>query len=82
MGRMPRIPVDIGSRSSKCVILDDGRPLTSGGIETGSDILKTAHAVVEATVPRRAGPWGEYGMPLPGGKVDHPKVEDMAFVVA
>ena len=45
--------IDIGSRSSKCVILEDGKLLTYGSIETGPNIVKTAQAVVEAAVQRR-----------------------------
>ena len=74
--------IDIGSRSSKCVILDDGKLLTYGTIETGPNILKTAQAVVEAAVQRRAGKWGEYRMKLPETKVDHLKLEDMACIVS
>jgi predicted CoA-substrate-specific enzyme activase len=74
--------IDIGSRSSKCVILDDGKLLTYGTIETGPNITKTAQAVVEAAVHRRAGKWGEYRMPLPETKVDHLKIEDMACIVS
>jgi predicted CoA-substrate-specific enzyme activase len=74
--------IDIGSRSSKCVILDDGELLTYGTIETGPNILKTAQAVVEAAVHRRTGKWGEYRMPLPETKVDHLKIEDMAYIVS
>jgi predicted CoA-substrate-specific enzyme activase len=74
--------IDIGSRSSKCVILEDGKLLTYGSIETGPNILKTAQAVVEAAVHRRAGKWGEYRMPLPDVKVDHLKIEDMACIVS
>jgi predicted CoA-substrate-specific enzyme activase len=74
--------IDIGSRSSKCVILEDGKLLTYGTIETGPNILKTAQAVVEAAVQRRAGKWGEYRMPLPETKVDHLKIEDMACIVS
>ena len=74
--------IDIGSRSSKCVILDDGQLLTYGSIETGPNIIKTAQAVVEAAVNRRTGLWGEYRMPLPDMKVDHLKIEDMAYIVS
>jgi predicted CoA-substrate-specific enzyme activase len=74
--------IDIGSRSSKCVILEDGRLLTYGTIETGPNIVKTAQAVVEAAVHRRTGKWGEYRMPLPETKVDHLKIEDMACIVS
>jgi predicted CoA-substrate-specific enzyme activase len=74
--------IDIGSRSSKCVILDDKKLLTYGSIETGPNILKTAHAVVDAAVHRRTSLWGEYRMPLPDVKVDHLKIEDMACIVS
>jgi (R)-2-hydroxyacyl-CoA dehydratese activating ATPase len=74
--------IDIGSRSSKCVILEDGKLLTYGTIETGPNIINTAQAVVEAAVQRRAGKWGEYRMPLPETKVDHLKLEDMACIVS
>jgi predicted CoA-substrate-specific enzyme activase len=74
--------IDIGSRSSKCVILEDGELLTYGTIETGPNVVKTAQLVVEAAVQRRAGKWGEYRMPLPETKVDHLKLEDMAYIVS
>jgi predicted CoA-substrate-specific enzyme activase len=74
--------IDIGSRSSKCVIMEDGHLLTYGTIETGPNIVKTAQAVVEAAVHRRPGKWGEYRMPLPETKVDHLKIEDMAYIVS
>ena len=74
--------IDIGSRSSKCVILDDGKLLTYGSIETSPNITKTAQAVVDAAVHRSTGLWGEYRMQLPDVKVDHLKIEDMAFIVS
>jgi predicted CoA-substrate-specific enzyme activase len=74
--------IDIGSRSSKCVILDDGQLLTYGSIETSPNIAKTSQAVVDAAVHRSTGLWGEYRMPLPDVKVDHLKIEDMAFIVS
>jgi predicted CoA-substrate-specific enzyme activase len=74
--------IDIGSRSSKCVIMEDGKLLTYGTIETGPNIHKTAQAVVEAAVQRRAGKWGDYRMTLPDTKVDHLKIDDMAFIVS
>jgi predicted CoA-substrate-specific enzyme activase len=74
--------IDIGSRSSKCVILEDGKLLTYGSIETGPNIHKTAHAVVDAAVQRRTSMWGEYRMPLPETKVDHLKIEDMTYIVS
>jgi predicted CoA-substrate-specific enzyme activase len=74
--------IDVGSRSSKCVILEDGKLLTYGSIETGPNIVKTAQAVVEAAVKRSTGIWGEYRMKLPKAKVDHLTIEDMAFIVS
>jgi (R)-2-hydroxyacyl-CoA dehydratese activating ATPase len=74
--------IDVGSRSTKCVILDDGKLLTYGSIETGPNIVKTAQAAVDAAVHRRAGKWGEYRMPLPDVKVDHLRIEDMACIVS
>ena len=74
--------IDIGSRSSKCVILDDGKLLTYGSIETGPNIQKTAIAVVEAAIRRQTGLWGAYRMALPDVKVDHLKLEDMACIVS
>ena len=74
--------IDIGSRSSKCVILEDGKLLTYGSIETGPNILKTAYEVVEAAIHRKKGMWGEYRMTLPDVKLDHLTIEDMAFIVS
>jgi predicted CoA-substrate-specific enzyme activase len=74
--------IDIGSRSSKCVILEDGKLLTYGSIETGPNIQKTAQAVVDAAVHRQTSLWGEYRMPLPEKKVDHLKIEDMTYIVS
>jgi len=74
--------IDIGSRSSKCVILDDGQLLTYGSIESGPNIGKTAEAVVDAAVHRRTSLWGEYRMRLPDVKVDHLTIEDMAYIVS
>jgi predicted CoA-substrate-specific enzyme activase len=74
--------IDIGSRSSKCVILDEGQLLTYGSIETGPNIVKTAQAVVDATVNRRTSLWGEYRMQLPDVKVDHLKIDNMACIVS
>jgi predicted CoA-substrate-specific enzyme activase len=74
--------IDIGSRSSKCVILDDGELLTYGSIESGPNIAKTAEAVVDAAVHRRTSLWGEYRMSLPDVKVDHLKIADMACIVS
>jgi predicted CoA-substrate-specific enzyme activase len=74
--------IDVGSRSTKCVILDDGKLLTYGSIETGPNIVKTAQAAVDAAVHRRAGKWGDYRMPLPDEKVDHLTIEDMDSIVS
>jgi len=74
--------LDIGSRSTKCVILDDGQMLTYGTIETGSDSVKTAYAAVDAAVHRRIELWGEYRIELPDVRTDHLKIEDMACVIA
>jgi predicted CoA-substrate-specific enzyme activase len=74
--------LDIGSRSTKCVILDDGQLLTYGSIETGSDSVTTAHAAVDAAVHRRIEFWGEFRMKLPKAKTDHLKIKDMACIIA
>ena len=74
--------IDIGSRSSKCVIMEDGKLLTYGTIESGPNILKTAQAVVDAAVNRTTSKWGDYRMPMPDVKVDHLKIEDMAYIVS
>jgi predicted CoA-substrate-specific enzyme activase len=74
--------IDIGSRSSKCVILDNGELLTYGTIATFPDIDKTAQAVVDAAVQRQTSLWGEYRMPLPDVRVDHLTIEDMDCIVS
>jgi len=79
---MMTMGIDVGSRSTKCVILEDGKLLTYGSIETGPNIVKTAQAAVEAAVNRRTGIWGDYRMKLPDVKVDHLKIEDMDFIVS
>jgi predicted CoA-substrate-specific enzyme activase len=79
---MMTMGIDVGSRSTKCVILEDGKLLTYGSIETGPNIVETAQKAVEAAVKRRTGMWGEYRMKLPDVKVDHLKIEDMAFIVS
>jgi predicted CoA-substrate-specific enzyme activase len=79
---MMTMGIDVGSRSTKCVILEDGELLTYGSIETGPNIVKTAQAAVAAAVNRSTGIWGEYRMKLPDAKVDHLKIEDMAYVVS
>jgi (R)-2-hydroxyacyl-CoA dehydratese activating ATPase len=74
--------IDVGSRSSKCVILDDGELLTYGTTPTFPDINRTAQGVVDAAVKRQTGLWGEYRMTLPDVEVDHLKVEDMDYIVS
>jgi len=74
--------IDVGSRSTKCVILDDGEMLTYGVIETGADSVKTSQAAVDAAVHRRIELWGEYRIKLPDVKTDHLTIEDMAYVIA
>jgi predicted CoA-substrate-specific enzyme activase len=74
--------IDVGSRSSKCVILDDGQLLTYGTTPTFPNIEKTTQAVVNAAVQRETGLWGEYRMPLPDVKVDHLTIEDMDCIVS
>jgi predicted CoA-substrate-specific enzyme activase len=74
--------IDVGSRSTKCVILDDGHLLTYGLIETGTDDRKTIHDAVDAAVRRRIELWGGYRITLPEVKTDHLTIGDMAFVVA
>ena len=74
--------LDIGSRSAKCVILDDGRLLTYGQVETGPDSTKAANVAVDAAVHRRTEFWGENRMPLPDVRTDHLLIEDMDCIVA
>lgn len=74
--------IDIGSRSAKCVILDDGLLLTYGQVETGPDSAKTAYVAVDAAIHRRSDRWGENRMPLPDVRTDHLRIEDMDFIVA
>jgi predicted CoA-substrate-specific enzyme activase len=74
--------LDIGSRSAKCVILQDGELLTYGKIETGPDSAKTAYAAVDAAIHRRSELWGENRLQLPDVDTTHLSVEDMACIVA
>ena len=74
--------LDIGSRSAKCVILEDGQLLTYSNIETGPDSAKTAYVAVDAAVHRRSDLWGENRMQMPDVKTDHLGIEDMEYVVA
>ena len=72
--------IDIGSRSTQCVILKDGRLLTYGNIETGPESAKTAFAAVEAAVHRQGELWGEHRLPLPDVKTEHLRIEDMDYI--
>lgn len=74
--------IDIGSRSTQCVILEDGQLLTYGNIETGPNSTETARAAVEAAIHRRDELWGEYRMQLPNTDTSHLRIEDMAYIVA
>jgi benzoyl-CoA reductase subunit A len=74
--------IDVGSRSAKCVILEDGELLTYGKIETGPESAKTAYAVVDATIHRRSELWGENSLRLPDVDTAHLRIEDMACIVA
>jgi predicted CoA-substrate-specific enzyme activase len=74
--------LDIGSRSTQCVILEDGQLLTYGNIETGPESAKTAYAAVEAAIHRRGELWGENRMQLPDVKTDQLRIEDMDYIVA
>jgi predicted CoA-substrate-specific enzyme activase len=74
--------LDIGSRSAKCVIMDDGRLLTYGQVETGPDSAKTAYVAVDAAIHRKTDLWGENRMPLPDVRTDDLSIEDMDCIVA
>lgn len=74
--------LDIGSRSAKCVILQDAQLLTYGQIETGPDSARTAYAAVDAAVHRRSERWGEYHLQLPDVKTDQLAIEDMDYIVS
>jgi len=74
--------IDIGSRSTQCVILEDGQLLTYGNIETGPNSAENACAAVEAAIHRRDELWGEYRMQLPNTDTSHLRIEDMAYIVA
>jgi predicted CoA-substrate-specific enzyme activase len=74
--------LDIGSRSTQCVILEDGQLLTYGNIETGPESAKTAFAAVDAAVHRRSELWGQNRLPMPDIKTDHLRIEDMDYIVA
>jgi len=74
--------IDIGSRSTQCVILEDGQLLTYGNIETGPNSTENSRAAVEAAIHRRDELWGEYRMQLPNTDTSHLRIEDMAYIVA
>jgi predicted CoA-substrate-specific enzyme activase len=74
--------LDLGSRSTQCVILEDGQLLTYGNIETGPDSESTAYAAVDAAIHRRSELWGKNGLAMPDVKTDHLRIEDMACIVA
>jgi predicted CoA-substrate-specific enzyme activase len=74
--------LDIGSRSTQCVILDDGELLTYSNVETTPESAKPAFSAAHAAVHRQEGLWGETRMPLPDVKTDHLKIEDMDYIVA
>ena len=73
--------IDIGSRSTQCVILENGQLLTYGNIETGPESAKTAFVAVEAAVHRQGELWGEHRLPLPEVKTEHLRIEDMDYIV-
>jgi predicted CoA-substrate-specific enzyme activase len=74
--------IDVGSRSAKCVVLDDGQLMTYGQIETGPDSSRTAYAAVDAAVHRRTEQWGEYRLQLPDVRTDHLGIQDMDYIVS
>jgi predicted CoA-substrate-specific enzyme activase len=74
--------LDIGSRSAQCVILEDGRLLTYGNVETGPESVKTAYEAVDAAVHRKGDVWGKHRMPLPDVETDHLRIDDMDCIVA
>jgi predicted CoA-substrate-specific enzyme activase len=74
--------LDIGSRSAKCVIMDDRHLLTYGQVETGPRSTTAAYAAVDAAIHRRTEYWGENRMQLSDVRTDHLTIEDMDFIVA
>jgi predicted CoA-substrate-specific enzyme activase len=74
--------LDIGSRSAKCVILEDGKLLTYGQVETGPDSTQSAYGAVDAAIHRRSGFWGERRLQLPDVSTDHLRIDDMDCIVA
>ena len=74
--------IDIGSRSTQCVILEDGQLLTYSNIETGPDSESTAYVAVDAAVHRRSALWGGNSLPMPEVQTNHLRIQDMACIVA
>jgi predicted CoA-substrate-specific enzyme activase len=74
--------LDIGSRSTKCVIMDDGELLTCGQVETGPDTTMTAYDGVDAAIHRRTEFWGDNRMKLPDVRTDQLTIEDMDYILA
>jgi predicted CoA-substrate-specific enzyme activase len=74
--------LDIGSRSTKCVILADGKVLTYGQVETGPESTKATYAAVDTAIHRRTEFWGANRMQLPDVSTDHLRIEDMDCIVA
>ena len=74
--------IDVGSRSAKCVIMDDGQLLTYGQVETAPDSVKTAHLAVDAAIHRRTELWGENRMALPDVRTDQLTIGAMDCIVA
>jgi predicted CoA-substrate-specific enzyme activase len=74
--------IDIGSRSAQCVILQDGRLLTYGNIETGPSSTKTALAAVDAAVHRTSELWGEHRIDLPDVETGDLGIDDMDSIVS
>jgi activator of 2-hydroxyglutaryl-CoA dehydratase len=65
------IGIDKGSRSAKCVIMDDGQLLTYGRVETGPESTMAAYATMDAAIHRRTEHWGENRMQLPNVRTNH-----------
>jgi predicted CoA-substrate-specific enzyme activase len=74
--------LDIGSRSTQCVILEDGQLLTYSDIETGPDSTNMAYVAVDAAVHHRSELWGGNRLPLPDVKTEHLRIKDMDYIVA
>jgi activator of 2-hydroxyglutaryl-CoA dehydratase len=63
--------IDIGSRSTQCVILENGQLLNYDNIETGPDSESTAYAAMDAAVHRRSEFWSQNGLAMRDVKADH-----------